>query len=53
MFSINGNNMNMVENLGSLRRFSIDRHSFLGKLVELCWMIVSFVDVDDCLFRVG
>lgn len=40
VYSINSNNMNMAENLGSLRRFSIDRHSFLGKLVELCWMIV-------------
>lgn len=51
VYSINSNNMNMVENLGSLRRFSIDRHSFLGKLVELCCL--DDCDVVDCLLRVS
>lgn len=51
VYSINSNNMNMVENLGSLRRFSIDRHSFLGKLVQFNCVGWLLLFVDDCLFH--
>lgn len=45
VYSINSNNLNMVENLGSLRRFSIDRHSFLGKMVALlcCFVFIMLL----------